>query len=422
MNVLQQSIETVVQTIPVLFLEKLITQKLQEQGITPTRKLSHEIAKHIVSGSDEPFRYRGRTDARNITLSFIQSDIDEMEKAIKLFCDNQLPNLLPAAAADAAKIVLKELKARWTSESALQDVDLSNFRKRLESKWGKPFGQLRMLLTMAQEWCGDIHSRNESLKRKTKNGSREIMIRLLVRACQVTGEIICLLENGFADGAMARWRTLHEIAVVAAVISQHGDSIAERYIAHQAVESKRAMDKYQACCKQLGYKPLSLGATEKISKAYERAVSLYGKPFKSNYGWAAMHLKNDWPTFVDLEAAAGRAEMRSHYQMGNDNIHAGTKSLFVRLGLLGDYSTSLLAGRSNVGLTEPGQNAAHTLTQLCGLVCLSEPTFDDLVVGEMMNALRNEIPSSFYRVDKQLRTEDKRLKLKRRGADSNRSC
>jgi hypothetical protein len=225
----------------------------------------------------------------------------------------------------------------------------------------------------------------------------------------VTDEIICLLENGFADGAMARWRTLHEIGVVAAVISEYGESIAERYLAHQAVESKRAMDKYLACYKQLGYKPLPIRAQKKIQRNYDKAVAQYSNPFKSEYGWAASHLKNDRPTFADLEAAAGRAEMRAHYQMGNDNIHAGIKSMFVRLGLLEDY-TGLLSGRSNAGLTEPGQNAAHTLTQLSALVCLTEPCFDDLVIAAMMVMLRDEIPGAFFAADTQLHKDHKQYK------------
>ncbi len=106
---------------------------------------------------------------------------------------------------------------------------------------------------------------------------------MLVRASQVTDEIVCLLENGFADGAMARWRTVHEIGVVAAVLSLHGDSIAERYLAHQAIESKRAMDKYLACYKLLGYKPLLAREQKKIIKAYDQAIARYGKPFKSDW-------------------------------------------------------------------------------------------------------------------------------------------
>ena len=66
-----------------------------------------------------------------------------------------------------------------------------------------------------------------------------------------------------------------------------------------------------------------------------------------------------------------------------------------------------LAGRSNVGLMEPGQNAAHTLTHLSALVFLSEPTLDDLVPGDMLRMLRDEIPKSFNRADKQLRRDSR---------------
>jgi hypothetical protein len=264
-----------------------------------------------------------------------------------------------------------------------------------------------MLLTMCREWCQEAHEHEAAREKGKQEKVQWLLIRLLVRACQVTDEIICLLENGFADGAMARWRTLHEIAVVAVVIAQYGENLAERYLAHQAVESKKAMDKYLACFKALGYKPLPVREQKNIQKNYDLAIAQYGKPFKSEYGWAASHLKNDRPTFADLEAAAGRAEMRSHYQMGNDNIHAGIRSMFIRLGLL-DY-TGLLSGRSNAGLTEPGQNAAHTLTQLSALVCMTEPSFDDLVVGAMMVMLRDEIPRSFYAADTQLRRDDKHV-------------
>jgi hypothetical protein len=291
----------------------------------------------------------------------------------------------------------------------MQEADLEGFRERMAYRWGKPLGQLRMLLTMSREWCQNISVR-ESYRRNSKNHqSRRLLIRLLVRACQVADEILCLLENGFADGAMARWRTLHEIAVVAAVILQHGDEISERYLAHQHVESKRAMDKYLACSPQLGYKPLSVHAQAKIQKAYDQVIAAYGKNFRSDYGWAALHLKKNRPTFADLEEAAGRAEMRSHYQMGNDNIHAGIKSMYVRLGLLGKYE-GLLAGRSNAGLMEPGQNAAHTLTQCAVLVCFSKPIFDDYVIADMLTTLRDEIPLSFARVDVQIQREDKAIR------------
>jgi hypothetical protein len=394
-----------VKDIPAILLEKLISKKLQKQGITKPGDLSKKLARHILRGTGEPFKYNSRKYSGDINLAFDDADAGEITRALDRFQKDQLPKLLPEIAQRLSKSVLKDLKSKWPSEYAQQEADLTGFRQRLEERWGKPLGQLRMLLTMSREWCEWAHNRDQSLKTAKKKKLRTILIRLLVRGCQVTDEIICLLENGFADGAMARWRTLHELAVVAAVISKHGEDIAARYIDHQAVESKRALDKYIGCYKDLGYRPIPAREQKKILRAYDKAIAKYGKPFGSDYGWASFHLKNPKPSFANLEKEAGRAEMRSYYQMGNDNIHAGIKSMYVRLGLM-DYD-GLLSGRSNGGLMDPGQNTAHTLTQLSAIVCLSEPNMDDLVAGDMLRILRDEIPKSFNRADKQLCRDEK---------------
>lgn len=395
---------------PSLFLEKLIAKRLRDQGITAPKSIPCKIAKHILSGNSEPFQCRGDKQAGNVTLALKESDADEVLRAMKDFCDTQFPKLFPVIAGRVSKAVLKDLQSRWASEHVLQETDVSEFRARLETRWGQGLGQLRMLLTMAREWGQWAYTRHRSQKPSKKVLLKDILIRLHVRACQVTDEIICLLENGFADGAMARWRTLHEIGVVAAVLSQHGEGIAGRYLDHQAIESKRAMNKYVNCCAPLGYKPLPAREVNKVTKAYNAAIAKYGKDFDTDYGWATLHLKKKRVTFADLEAEAGRAEMRAHYQMGNDNVHAGVKSMFIRLGLLDNYDEGLLAGRSNGGLMEPGQNAAHTLTQISAIVCFSETNMDDLVVAEMMGMLRDEIPRSFYAADKRLRRDDKKYK------------
>ena len=401
MNTLHETLNRVVASLPELFLEKLITQKLKIQGITAPKTLPRKLAKHILSGSGDPFRYRGKTTPKDITLTFDENDADALTRAMDQFCEVKLPDLIAATAEDLSKKTLKGLKRNWPAEKKLQDAEFSGFRSRLEETWGKPLGKLRLLLAIAREWCGEAHAASSA----TGDQLNKLMVRFLTRACQVTAEIICLLENGFADGAMARWRTLHEIGVVAAVISKHGKDIAERYVAHQAVESKKAMEKYLACYQKLGYKPVGARTVKKVDKAYNAALALYGDPFKGDYGWAAHHLKNKRPTFLNLEAEAGYAEMRAPYQMGNDNVHAGVKSMYMRLGLLTDYD-SLLPGPSNAGFTDPGQHAAHTLTQIAALVCLS-PKLDDIVAGKIMQMLREEIPQSFYLADKRLRKKDR---------------
>jgi hypothetical protein len=343
MDVLQQALHKAIATLPAVMLEKLVAKKLGDQGVRFPKALPRKLAEHVLSGAAEPFCFDGRTRPEDILLMFDETDLAEIDRVIDTFLDVQLPVLVEGFAEQISKQILRDLRKRWPKEQKAQQVDLAGFRERMEETWGKPLGQLRMLLTIAREWCGEAHEAADDSEKDGKSRVRKLMVRFLVRSCQVTDEIICLLENGFADGAMARWRTLHEIGVVAAVIAKFGDDMAERYVAHQAVEARRAMRKYMDCYLDLGYRPVSARDAKKIEKRYQAAMKRYGDPFKSDYGWAAHHLKNPRPNFVDLEAAAGHATMRAHYQMGNDNVHAGVKSMYARLGLLTDYE-GLLAG------------------------------------------------------------------------------
>jgi hypothetical protein len=410
---LQEAVETGLAALPRAFLEKQISKKLKEQITAPPEGLARKMAEHLLSGSNKPFCADGIGDDVDVHITIDESDLKEVEAGVLRFQKENLPELLRSMSEDAAKRTLRSLKTRWPDEQNMQESDLAGFHERMQNRWEKPLGQLRMLLTMVREWCGEVHVREEGRTKAAGHKTRKLLIRMLVRACQVADEVLCLLENGFADGAMARWRTLHEIAVVAAVISQHGDEITERYIEHQYVESKRAMEKYNASSLDLGFRQLSARDQKRIVREYDRVIAAYGKSFKSDYGWAGFHLRKNQPTFVDLEAAAGRAEMRSYYQMGNDNIHAGIKSMYVRLGLVGSFD-GLLSGRSNAGLTDPGQNTAHTLTQLAVLVCGFQPLFDDNVISLMLCELRDEIPRSFSRVDARIKAEERAIKLKRR--------
>src|SRR5208282_6072349 len=90
----------------------------------------------------------------------------------------------------------------------------------------------------------------------------EVLTRLHARSCQIASEVLSLLLAGHADGAMARWRSLHEISVVCSFISKHGNELAERYLLHQCVESYKAAAQYQEYCDRIGDAPFT---SEQIS-------------------------------------------------------------------------------------------------------------------------------------------------------------
>lgn len=52
---------------------------------------------------------------------------------------------------------------------------------------------------------------------------------MMIKYRDVFDEIICLVENGFTDGAMQRWRTFSEYSVIIMFILQQGETVAEAY-------------------------------------------------------------------------------------------------------------------------------------------------------------------------------------------------
>jgi hypothetical protein len=286
---------------------------------------------------------------------------------------------------------------------------LAGFKRRLQGRWGPATQSLRMLLTISREF-------GESLNQETRAGSSddaryrvEILTRLPARGCQVVEEILALLAAGLADGAMARWRTLHEIAVVALFISRHGEELAERYLLHQCVESKKAAMKYAACHERLGYEAMTPEETKLIDERYAAVIDRYGGDFRSDYGWACEALGNRNPNFDALEASVGLDHWRAHYRMAGHNVHANPKGAIFKLGLL-DEVNLLLAGPSNAGLADPGQSAALSLTQLSSALLVLQTTFDNLVALRTMLLLEREIGEMFLKADQRLKEDEARFR------------
>ena len=413
MRILQDAIEGVLQGLPKQTLASLIEKKLAAQGVKLSTRQRELLAKQIMQGGKDTFRLRTWKwwDRRHVTLEFTPQDIEQIERKFTEVVENRLPDLIQTATEDMSRDVLAYLKRTWPAESRLQRRELAGFRKRLYDRWKVPLEGLRMLLTMSRE-LGDSVSREirQCPDASARKHLIEVVTRSHARACQIVEEILCLLEGGFSDGAMARWRTLHEIAVVASFVAAHGEDLAERYVLHQAVESKRAADDYQKCQPRLGYEPLAEKEIKAVQKAYNAVIAKFGPNFgKGDYGWAGHHLGCARPTFKEIESAARIDHLRAHYRMASHNVHANPKGVFFKLGMLAE-SQVLLAGPSNAGLTEPGQCAALSLAQVSMTLAMLQPTFDNTVALQMIAQLVHEIPEAFANEHDRLAADDASLR------------
>ncbi|MEA2876479.1 MAG: hypothetical protein QOF14_1675 [Hyphomicrobiales bacterium] len=399
---------------PRLLLLKLIKEKLSEHGLANEHGLAEALTDHFLSGGGDTFNWDdGRPSGeppRNLALLFSEEDVVKLEQLTNEFL-GRLPALIENTSKDAAERLVKTLQRKWPEQAAYENAILEGFRGRLEARWGRGFDLLRMLLTSCRE-LGEESAKRLHKSRSNKNCVlRSLLVRLHARACQITAEIITLMENGFADGAMARWRTLHEVSIIATVISDGGETLAQRYIEHEVVESKFAMDEYARCHVALGYKPIPARDRRRVERAFGAVVKAYGDEFGKPYGWAATYLKKKRVTFRDLEDSARRSAMRSYYKMASYNVHADTpKSIFFRLGVIGDQSI-VVAGATDAGFTEPAQNAAITLVQITALLIADRVSNLDVMIKlQALNMICDKIPDAFMRAERKLKRDHKRMR------------
>jgi hypothetical protein len=239
--------------------------------------------------------------------------------------------------------------------------------------------------------------------------SVDVLTRLHARACQIAEEVACLLEGGFADGAMARWRTLQEISAVAGLISEHGEELAERYVEHDAIECARAARQYQKYHAQLGAEAITAEEMQEIEGQAKALKDKYGKEYGSANGWAAKHLGVAEPKIDQIIAAARIDHMMAYYKIASHNVHANPRGIFFKLGITGEAAV-LLAGPSNAGLEDPGQNTAISLMQITSALALLNPTLDDLIAMRVIQQLADQIGASFVEAHRQLERDEALLR------------
>lgn len=397
----QRILEDALADVPYEIAANVVSEKLAAQGVQLTDPERLQLIEHLkTSDNDEWFLPDASPDER-VRVEITDADIAAIHERFDEFMSERVPEIITNVGEKSAEQVLHALRDSWADEAERQRLERDGFQERLHARWGRSVSLLRMLLTVSREFGELANASFRSSEDHETPVLADVLLRLHARACQVTDEVACLLAAGFSDGAMARWRTLHEIAAVALFLREQGEAVAQRYVDHEVIESARAARDYDECRERLGYEPIAEVELVEIHEAHEKAVANYGPSFDGPYGWAADALRLKKPTLKDVRAAAGIDHMRSHYRLASHNVHANPKGVFVKLGLLGD-SGVLLAGPSNAGLSEPGQNAAISLTQVCSALGTLEPTMDTIMVLHILNKLTNEVCSAFHAAGEQL--------------------
>jgi hypothetical protein len=206
MRILQDAIEQTLHCLPAQAATALIGKKLAAQGVKLSYRELDRLTDQILKGTSDTFRlhrWKWWEQRENVGLEFTPEDIGQIEHTSTDFVENHLQKIIQKASADLSRTILSDLKGKWSAEARRQRRETAGFRSRLYDRWKAPLENLRLLLTISRELGDAVHQEIRDSPEPGREHLTDVLLRLHARACQITDEILCLLEGGFADGAMA---------------------------------------------------------------------------------------------------------------------------------------------------------------------------------------------------------------------------
>ncbi len=282
----------------------------------------------------------------------------------------------------------------------------SDFEARIDGRWCEGTDLLELLRHRgidAAEAAIEAQSKVERTEREDLLFG--LLVRLHARSALIVSEILALLRTGHADGAMGRWRTLYEVAVVMHFIADHGPDVAERYIDYMDVRTYKAALQHNQFADRLGSTPLDDDEIAELTVARNEVVARYGKAFGGEYGWAATALGLDRVRFVDIEKSTNFDHTRPWYRLASESQHAGPHSIFYSLATDLHGDALMLAGASDAGLETPGGYAALTFAMSCGVVLRLDSTYESVVNQVALHQLALSAEAAFNAAATQLERE-----------------
>lgn len=286
--------------------------------------------------------------------------------------DEMVRSVISAATEEGSEALVERLKKDGPEMLARRRAETRGFEDRLARRWAHPFDLAEMVVVISYEAGEAFNEKYRPQAGAERDLVFAVLVRLHARACRVAEEVLALLKAGYGQGALARWRALHEVAVVASFLKEQGQDTAERYLLHEHVEAWRAMEELQTKAQRLNEEPHSEEAMVDAEARCDELVSRYGKKYAGPYGWAHAAMVQVDPKFEKtvtvnfpaIESVVSLDHLRPYYRMASHSTHANPKGILFTPDLLDSQPSVLLAGPGSTGLADPGQCALISLQQV----------------------------------------------------------
>ncbi|MBY9068236.1 DUF5677 domain-containing protein [Hyphomonas sp. WL0036] len=304
---------------------------------------------------------------------------------------NALERLIAAVTPELAQTVLAD-SARMLRKKRRQD---RQFEKRNGDRWSNGFERIEVVWCIAADVGSNFNETYRPEAMRTNDSAFEALTRLHGRGLLVAREAIHLMKGGYAEGALSRWRTLHEILIVAMFIGKHGNIIAERYLLSAHFRSLEAALQLNKFASRANLDPFSNEDLVRFEDTCATIAKRYGDEMYAEFGWAKPALlprSDKWkPRFEDVEASLELDHWRPRYKWASQHTHAGNRHSHASLGMAEASGDVILVGPSNSGMTDPLQMVAGHIGSLTTTLILTRRTAESLILANVLKFLSDEV-------------------------------
>ncbi|MCG6110894.1 MAG: DUF5677 domain-containing protein [Paracoccus sp.] len=261
------------------------------------------------------------------------------------------------------------------------------FEGRNYKRWKEPIDLLMVLWVIAEETSSE-HQRTPFADSLVTHA----LCGLQPRALLIAREAMHLMQGGFADGALARWRSLHELTVTALFLVKHGEITANAYLLNTHFSDLRSAESYNRHAKRANLTPISSEDVIALKEARDQAEEELGRTLKNDWDWAKDCLEGRASNFAEIEKDFEMDHWRPRYKWACRHIHPAYVRADSWLGMKETSANVFQVGPSNAGLVDPLHMVVISLTHITSIFILHpDPSIKTIITVKVMRELCKKI-------------------------------
>src|SRR6185312_2820938 len=309
---------------------------------------------------------------------------------------NSMKEKFPKAIEEISRGIIEEMLDYCISNKTDLKKRERKIIKSVKNKYGAAIQIFEAFIELNSKICFSSYEKYYKLYETEKDRLKlDTLISIFLKGCQIANEIKTLVANGYADGADARWRSLHELCVVFLFLYDSDYETIERFNNYEAIEAWKKAEAYKKSHEELGEEPLTDEESHNVESAYKEVIEIYGKEFEQEYGWAIKATPKGARNFRDIERLVGKEHLRVVYRLASENVHASVSGLRSNLGLKDNEQHYLLTGPIDYGFLDPVQHTANSLAEMSHTFLDMENSMMNKIFQSLLLTLQEDLVKEF---------------------------